>query len=301
MLSLDVGERAVAAAHAFTEVLEFASRRSMQFLDVPLYFPTSQNLAYRRAMFVLDRFILDIIADRRRDPNPPDDLLSKLLGARDSETGRPMSLRQLRDEVLTIFFAGHETTAQALTWACFLLDSHSEVAARLRDEVDGALGGREPSVADLPRLDYARRIVDETMRLYPPVWIYVRDAIGPDQLGGFDVPGGSMIMLSQYLTHRHPDFWPDAERFDPERFTDEAKAGRPRYAYFPFGGGPRVCLGNSFALLEATLAVAMVARRFRLRLVAGQSIRPKMVGTLRPSGPVMMRLESREGSVLAGR
>ncbi len=294
MLSVDLDERAVTAARSFVEVLEFVSRRSMRLLDLPLYVPTPENLSFRRAMYVLDNFILGIIAERRRNPNPPDDLLTKLLTARDPETGEAMSLRQVRDEVLTIFFAGHETTAQALTWAWYLLDSHPEVVERLQSEVDAALGGHAPAPADLPKLDYARMIVSETMRLYPPVWIFVRDAVGPDQLGGYDVPAGSMIMLSQYLTHRYPEFWPDPERFDPERFTPGAEETRPRYAYFPFGGGPRVCLGNNFALLEATLAVAMVARRYRLRLVPGQTIRPKMVGTLRPSGPVMMRLAARE-------
>ena len=299
MLSVDIDERAVAAANAFTEVLEFAGRRSMSFLDLPLYVPTAENLSFRRAMFTLDNFILGIIAERRRNPNPPDDLLTKLLSARDAETGEAMSLRQVRDEVLTIFFAGHETTAQALTWAWYLLGSHPEVVTRLQREVDGALGGRTPIAADLPALGYARMIISETMRLYPPVWIYVRDSIGPDKLGGYDIPAGSMIMLSQFLTHRHPEFWPDPERFDPERFAEGAEEGRPRYAYFPFGGGPRVCLGNSFALLEATLAVAMVAQRYSLHLVPGQSISPKMVGTLRPRGPVMMSLQAREPA-LAG-
>ena len=299
MLSIDVDERAVAAATAFTTVLEFASRHSMSILDLPLYVPTPENLAFRRAMSVIDSFVLGVIAERRRDPNPPDDLLTKLMTARDSETGEAMTLRQIHDEVLTIFFAGHETTAQALTWAWYILDSHPEVVARLQRDVDATLGGRAPTVADLPGLDYARMIVSETMRLYPPVWIFVRDAVGPDQLGGYDVPAGSMIMLSQYLTHRHPEFWPDPERFDPERFAPGAEETRPRYAYFPFGGGPRVCLGNNFALLEATLAVAMVAQRYSLHLVPGQTITPKMVGTLRPSGPVMMRLEAREPALVA--
>jgi cytochrome P450 len=207
---------------------------------------------------------------------------------RDPATGEAMSRKQLRDEILTIFFAGHETTAQALTWTWFLLAQHPEAEAKLHEEVDRVLGGRLPTAADLHALSYTEMVVNEAMRLYPPVWVYVRDALADDEIGGYHIPAGSMLVLSQYITHRHPDLWEEPEKFDPERFSPERSAGRPKYAYFPFGGGPRVCLGNNFALLEAVLAVATIAGRFRLKLLPGQGIEPRMVGTLRPNKPVLM-------------
>ena len=148
-------------------------------------------------------------------------------------------------------------------------------------------------MADAANLRYARAAIEETMRLFPPVWVFVRQAVEPDQLGDYDITAGSMVVLSQYITHRHPDLWPDPERFDPERFGPEQSASRHRYAYFPFGGGPRVCLGSHFAMLEAVLAVAIIAQHHGLKLVPGQDIRPRMVGTLRQSGPVLMRVQPR--------
>jgi cytochrome P450 len=292
-LSADIDEEAAEAGHEFTYALDFISRTSVGALTVPLWVPTSGNRRFRQALAYMDRFIYGVIADHRRQTTPPNDLLTILLNARDPETGAGMDEAQIRDEMLTIFFAGHETTAQALTWTWYLLAQHPEVEAKLYDEVDRTLTGRLPTPDDTEALDYPGRVVQEAMRLYPPVWVFTRDALGDDELSGYRVPAGSMVVLSQYLTHRHPDFWPAAESFDPERFTPEQDAARPRYAYFPFGGGPRICLGNNFALLEASLAVAMVAQRYRLRLVPGQDIRPTMKGTLRPNGPVMMTAEKR--------
>lgn len=304
MLSKDFSGESARAGRAFTQVLDFVSSRSVTLLDMPLWVPTPVHRHFKQGLAVLDDFIYGMIRERRAQQEGtlrstdaaremPQDLLTTLLQARDPESGAPMSERQLHDEVLTIFFAGHETTAQALTWAWYLLSAHPDAEAKLRAEVDSVLGTRVPVAEDLERLVYTRMVVDEAMRLYPPVWVFVREALGDDELGGYHIPQGSMILLSQYITHRHPAMWQEPEKFDPMRFAPERAEKRPRYAYFPFGGGPRICLGNSFALQEAALALAMVSQHYRLRLVPGAEIKPRMRGTLRPDGPVLMTVERR--------
>ncbi|MHB1417148.1 MAG: cytochrome P450 [Chloroflexota bacterium] len=294
MFSIDLNEKALDAAHSFTFVLEFVSRHTVSLFDVPLFVPTAENRTFKESLRTLDAFVDFLVEERQRQgAAAPDDLLTTLMRARDPETGEGLSRRQIRDQVLTIFFAGHETTAQALTWAWYLLAQHPAVEERLQAEIDGVLGGRVPTAADAPNLKYTRMVLDETMRLYPPVWVFVRDAIADDRVGEYAIPAGSMVVLSQYITHRHPAYWPDPERFDPERFGPDQSNDRPRYAYFPFGGGPRTCLGSHFAVLEATLALATIAQRYRLRLLPAEVVEPRMVGTLRPGGKVMMTVEPR--------
>lgn len=293
MFSFDIGRESIEAARAFSYVLENMSKRSASMVDIPLSIPTPANRRFNKSIEILDDFIYGIIDRRMRDPGDKMDLLSILINARDPQTGEGMSRRQLRDEVITIFFAGHETTAQALTWCWYLLAQHPEVETKLHEEVDRVLGGRALTLEDAHGLEYTTMVVQEAMRLYPPVWLYVRQSLGEDELGGYKIPTDSMIILSPYLTHRHPDYWEDPEKFDPERFTPERSAGRHRYAYFPFGGGPRICLGNNFAMLEATIAVAMTAQRFKLRLLPGPEVHPKMVGTMRPDRYIMMSLQPR--------
>jgi cytochrome P450 len=293
MFGIDIGRDAMQAARAFTYVLENISQKSLNMLDLPLWVPTKSNRKFNRAIQVLDNFIYGIIDNRREHPTEARDLLGVLLAATDPETGEPISRQQLRDEVITIFFAGHETTAQAMTWTWYLLAQHPEIERRVLEEANRVLGDRTPTYENIEQLTYTEMVVKEAMRLYPPVWVFVRDALGDDEIGGYHIPKGSMMVFSQYLTHRHPAYWDDPEKFDPERFTPEAEKSRPRFAYFPFGGGPRICIGNNFAMLEAVTAVAMTARRYRLDLVPGQDIRPKMVGTLRPSAPVLMTLTPR--------
>jgi len=292
MFGKEVGREAIAAAQAFSFVLEYVGKRTVTLFDIPRFIPIPDNRRFNRAMDLLKTYIGEIISARQGETEERLDLLSLLLHARDEETGQGMSVNQLHDEVLTIFFAGHETTAQTLTWAWFLLSQHPDVAHRLHEEVD-ALGGRPPTLADLPQLPYARMIVEETMRLYPPVWAFPRDAIEEDEIGGYHIPKGSMVLVSQYLTHRHPEFWDNPEIFDPERFTPERSEGRPRYAFFPFGVGPRICLGIHFAYLEAHLVLATVAQRYRLDLVPGHPVEAKAVGTLRPIHGVRMTLHPR--------
>ncbi|MBN1669357.1 MAG: cytochrome P450 [Anaerolineales bacterium] len=295
MFDLDIDQEAVEAGNAFTYVLEFVSQQTMRIIDLPLFIPTAANRKFKQSMQILDDFIFGII-EKRKDLPPEqqrDDLLGTLLKARDPETGEPMSLQQIRDEVVTIFFAGHETTAQALTWTWFLLAQHPPVEQKLHQELAEVLQGRMPGLQDVEQLVYTRMVIDEAMRLYPPIWVYARQAIADDVIGGYHIPAGSLISLSQFITHRHPDFWDEPEVFNPENFAPEQEVKRHKYAYFPFGGGQRICIGNNFALLEAVLALAAIAQQYRLHLLPGQDIQPKMVGTLRPNKPVMMTLEAR--------
>jgi cytochrome P450 len=214
-----------------------------------------------------------------------------LMAARDEESGERMSPRQLRDEVMTFLLAGHETTAVALAWTWYLLALHPEIREQARGEIERVLGDRLPSLDDLPRLPLARMVVEEAMRLYPPVWGIGRQALGADQIGGYDVPAGAIVNLSPYTTHRHPALWEDPERFDPERFRPDRQRTRPRFAYFPFSGGPRLCIGEAFALMEAQLIVATMLQRYRLTLDDPRPVEPEVHLTLRPRGGLRMRLE----------
>jgi cytochrome P450 len=216
-----------------------------------------------------------------------------LLIARDEETGQGLTDRELRDQLLTFIVAGHETTAVALGWTLYLLDRNPPIARRLRDEVDAALGDRIPTAADLPGLPYVRQVIEESMRLYPPVYGLIRDAKDDDVIGGYRIPARSMVLLSLYATHRHPAFWPDPEVFDPDRFAPDQVAARPRFAWFPFLGGPHQCIGQDFAMMEAVLVVAMLAQRFRLELAPGARIEPLPMLSLRPRGGLPMLVHSR--------
>ena len=292
IFSVDIGEDFATAGQALTQILDFASQRSVSLLTLPLSVPTPGNRRLNRALTTIDEFLYGIIADRRQKP-PGDDLLSLLMEMRDEETGEGMSEKQLRDEVLITFFAGHETTAQLLTWAWYLFSEHPVVEERFHAELKENLGGRTPRAEDVEGLSYTRMIMDETLRLYSPVALMARDAMEDDEVDGYEVPAGSIVTLSPYMTHRHPEFWERPVEFYPDHFAAEQVETRPRYAYFPFGAGPRICLGKHFALLEGALVLAEVGQRYRPRLVPGQEIEPHWSGTLRPGGPVMMVLEER--------
>jgi cytochrome P450 len=254
----------------------------------PLFVPTRRNLRLRAARRRLHSFVLEIIARRRAEEADPGDVLSLLLRARDEETGEGMDDEQLRDEVVTLLIAGHETTASALTWAWYLLGRHPEAERRLREELEAALRGSLPGMEQLPRLSYTRMVLEETMRLYPPAWSFGRKALVDDDIGGFHIPAGSIVWVSPYVTHRHPAFWQRPEEFDPERFTPEKSASRPRFAYFPFAGGPRMCVGRDFAMLVSTLVLATVAQRYRLDLVPGHRVEPEALLTLSVRGGLRM-------------
>ncbi|MGB8681512.1 MAG: cytochrome P450 [Candidatus Binatus sp.] len=255
------------------------------------WLPTRRNREFRRAIRSFDALIAGMIADHRRHGEDRGDMLSLLLAARDEDTGEAMSDKQVRDEALTLIAAGHETTANALAWTWYLLSQNPAVEQKLHAELAAVLGGRAPTVADLPNLRYTSMVIDESMRLYPPAWSIGRSPLADDEVLGFSVPKGASVMLSQWLTHRHPDFWENPERFDPDRFSPERSANRPRYAYFPFGGGPRLCIGNTFALTEANLILAAIAQKFRLRMVPGHPVELQPLVTLRPRYGLKMTVD----------
>ncbi len=267
--------------------------RFRTFRILPPVLPTRMDRAFRAAIGTFDTIVYEIIAERRRNPSDRGDLLSMFIGARDADTGEQMNDKQLRDEVLTMLTAGHETTATALSWVFVLLEQHPEIERRLHAELDEVLAGRDPSTEDLPRLTYTRMVIDETLRLYPPVYILSRKVVADDVICGYRIPGGTSVDISPLLTHRHPEFWEDPEVFRPERFTPEESARRPKYAYFPFLGGPRQCIGNAFALMEAQLILATLAQRYRLRTPAGHRVIPDPLVTLRPKGGLPMTVEAR--------
>jgi cytochrome P450 len=249
------------------------------------------------AMRTLDD-VADAMIDRRLAQPATDDgdLLGLLLAARDPETGEGMSRRQVRDELMTFLLAGHETTANGLAWMWYLLSLYPDARAQLFDEVDSVLGGRVPTAEDAEKLVWTRAVFEESMRLYPPAWIIERDAIGPDEIDGYPIPAGSTLIVSPYLIHRNPAYWPNPEGFEPRRFLPGGAAGRPRGAYLPFGAGRRICVGAGFATLEATLLAAMITQRYRLDLVPGARVVPEPTATLRPRDGIPMTLHRRSGS-----
>lgn len=240
----------------------------------------------------LDSILYAIIVERRKEKIDRRDLLSMLLAAQDSEgDGGGMSDRQLRDEVLTIFLAGHETTANALTWTWYLLSQNEEVEARLHDELDRVLSHRLPRVDDIPKLRYTEMVFKEALRLYPPAWTVNRTVINDYKLRGFTVPARSIILMSQYVTHHDERYFPNPFSFEPERWTAEMQATRPQYSYFPFGGGPRRCVGEGFAMMEGVLLLASLASRWRMRRASNQPVEFEPRLTLRPKHAMTMRLE----------
>ncbi|MFL6254694.1 MAG: cytochrome P450, partial [Pyrinomonadaceae bacterium] len=272
-------------------------RFMMPFAEFLSRLPLPANKRFEQARARLDAVIYRIIEERRASGEDRGDLLSMLLKAQDEEgDGTGMSDEQLRDEAMTIFLAGHETTANALAWTWYLLSQHTEAEARLHEELDEVLAGRPPSAEDLPRLRYTEMVFAESMRLYPPAWILGRRALEDYEVGGYVIPRNALVILSPYVMHRDPRFYPDPERFDPERWTPEAKAARPQFSYFPFGGGPRRCIGEGFAWMEGVLVVATLAQKWRLRLAPAQRVEPQPVVTLRPRHGVRMTPERREVS-----
>lgn len=282
---------------------QISDERFDELFSLPDWVPTSRNRLDRRSREALNAAVEQIIALRQAqavDGEVPDrgDLLSMLMLARDEE-GRPMDDRQLRDEVVTLFVAGHETTSNALTWTWLLLAQHPEVAAKLHAELDAVLVGRDggrrpPTLADLPQLPFALQVIKESMRLYPPVWVLnTRTASEDTTIGDYTIPKGTQIFISQYVMHRQARFFAEPERFDPARWTPEFEANLPKFAYMPFGGGPRVCIGNSFAMMEAQLLLATIAERWNLDLIPGQSFAAAALITLGPKTPIQMRAHLR--------
>lgn len=261
----------------------------------PVWLPTPLTRRFHRARALLDRVVYGIIRERRLGGEDHGDLLSMLMLARDEDTGEGMDDTQLRDEVMTMLMAGHESTAVTLTWLWHVLGRYPEVQARVREEVDRVLGGRPPSAADVPALPYCRMVLEETLRLYPVVWGMAREAIEEDEIGGYRIPAGSTVTLCQYITHRRPDLWEDPERFDPERFSPERSEGRPRFAWFPFGGGPRGCIGLHFAMMEAQVVLAAVVQQYQVELASDGPVELEPLLSLRAKHGLPVRLRARRG------
>ena len=279
----ELTDDADAVGGALQIVLHHTIDKLGSLIPLPGVLPTPRNLRFRRALGALDKVVLSLIEQRRRDGADRGDLLSALLAARDEDTGEGLDDRQLRDEVMTLLLAGHETTAMALSWTFYLLSLHPAARRALEGELDAVLAaGATPRLEDLPRLRFTRMVLDESLRLYPPAWVITRSADGPDELGGYPVPAGSAVLLSPYVTQHDPALWDDPEGFDPERFAPPEPDARPRYAYFPFGGGPHLCIGAGFAIMEATIVLATVARRLRLDLEPGRPVAIDPLVTLRP-------------------
>ena len=257
-----------------------------------------KNPRFRNAVRVLDERVYGIIAAHRQkvEANPdaaPTDILATLMMARDKDSGEGMSDKQLRDELITLLLAGYDTTSRTLTWAWYSLAQNPEVEQKLHDELREVLNGRAPTNDDLPKLTYTSLVIQETMRLLPPNPIIARQAIADDSIGGYKIAAGSVVALSQYLTHRHAEYWPDAETFEPERFSPESAARRHRFAYFPFGGGPRQCVGKGMAMMNVTLALATLAQNYRLRHLPNHAVKFDIEVTLQPRGGLPMTLHSR--------
>ncbi len=294
MFSTETMEAIDEMREAVETIVGFSGKR-LAAPGAPLWVPTPGNRRYVAARKLVHRTISDLIAQRRAIPQEdwPSDLLSKLMTARDPDTGATMDEELLRDESITTFFAGHETTARTMTFTWYALAANPGAAARLHEELDRVLGDRTPTVDDLKKLPYTLQVVKEVLRLYPAAPFYARDAVGSDTIGGFDVPAGTSVMLSPYYTHRHPDFWQDPERFDPDRWAPEKEAAQHKHAYHPFAAGPRTCIGNNFSMLETHLLLAVLAQWFSPRLRPGYEARWEQKGVLSLKDGLPMVIEAR--------
>lgn len=291
LFGLDFKDEAEQLADAVTARRHYFEHVFFSMVPFPEHLPPWKRHDYRKAMNYIDETIYREARTRREASGPGSDMLSMLLRARYTD-GTGMTDRQIRDEVMTFLITGYETIAEALTWTWYLLSQHSDEETKFRAEVRDVLRGRTPSAEDLPQLQYTGMVLSESIRLYPPTWIFIRIARQADVLpSGATITAGAKLYLSPYVMHRNPRYFPDPDRFDPERFTEAAKKERPQFAYFPFGGGARVCIGEHFAKMEGILVLAMIAQRFKLTLVPGQKIIPEPKMTLRPKNGIRMRME----------
>jgi cytochrome P450 len=304
LFGVELGEEAIALGEAVRTFSQSFVRDVANPFRLPDWVPTARNRRKRQAIQTVDDLVCGIIRDRRASGEDHGDLLSMLLLAVDEEgDGRGMTDAQARDEAVTLFNAGHDSTAASLAWIWYLVAKHADVQDKLVEEIDRVLAGRPGTYAEVPQLPYAEMVVKESLRLYPPTWILIpREVVDPIDLAGYTVPRGSWIYTSPWVTHRDPRFFDDPERFDPQRFGPGRVEQIPQYAYFPFGGGPRVCIGNTFATMEMILIVASVLQKFRVRLAADQGdVEPEPLIAIRPKGGLRVSLERRTEPAYAGR
>ncbi len=294
LFNADVNDSANRVGDALTVLLEVTNERTRSLIQaIPEWLPTEANRQAGKAVRDLDEIVMGIIEQRRKSGEDTGDLLSMLLIAEDDD-GKHMTDKQLRDEAVTLVLAGHETTANALAWTWYLLSQNPEVEAKLHAELDRVLGGRAPTLEDLRHLEYTDQVIKESMRLYPPIPTFARQAKEDITIGGFFAPKGTIISISPHIVHRDPRWYPEPDTFQPQRFSKENEKLLPKYAYIPFGGGPRICIGNTFAAMEASLLLATMAQHYRLKLMPGQDVVPEPTLTLRPKTNIMMQVEERQ-------
>jgi cytochrome P450 len=294
LFDTDVTSESSEIREALGAAMKLFNILTLPFADLLEKLPLPSTRRFHKAKERLDGTIYRMINERRASGEDRGDLLSMLILAQDLEgDGGRMTDEQLRDEAMTIFLAGHETTANALAWTWYLVARHPEVEAKLHAEIDAVLAGRLPTADDVPRLRYTEMVFAEAMRLYPPAWVMGRRALEDYEVESYLIPAGSILLFSQYLMHHDERFFPDPFRFDPERFTPEAQGLRPKFTYFPFGGGPRVCIGESFAWMEGVLVMATLAQAWRMRLAPDHPVEPQPLITLRPKNGVWVKLEPR--------
>lgn len=292
IFGVDLDEEAATVGHAFNEAFAFVTARTMSAFALPLALPLPSHRRFKANRQLIDAFVRMQIEKGRRQAGA-DSLLALLLQARDEESGHSMSDEQVRDEVVTLFLAGFETTARSLTWGWYLLSQHPAILPRLEQEADLVLQQAHPTLATLAQLPYTRMVVDEILRLYPPAGMLARQVVATDVIDGYRIQAGAIAMLIPYLTHRYPGVWPQPDLFRPERFHPELHKARPKAAYIPFSGGARICLGNHFALAEMVFTIAMLVKRYRLTRVATDPIDVEFHGSLCPTTPLLMTVERR--------
>jgi len=290
LFGADLSSEASSLGGAFKTAFEHVHKRMNNQMLPPEWVPTAGNRRFRKAKVTLDRVVDEMIQTRRRENVARDDLLGTLLAARDDETGQGMSDAQLRDEVLTLLLAGHDTVGAALSWCWYLLGQHPQIQDEVATEVKNLPAGRPPTVADLAALPLTRATFEETLRLYPPAPGQPRQTLGPDEVSGYVIPKNSFVMVCQWVAHRDPKYWTDPTTFNPRRFLPGAAEERTKFSYFPFGGGPRSCIGQHFAMMEGILILATILRRFRVELIPGQTIEPDTTFTIKPKPGVNVRL-----------
>jgi len=308
---VDLSHQAEQLTQATLSVLDVIVHRARNPFSLPTWVPTAQSRRFRAALRTLDATVYRLIRQRQKERraggdrtsrvagseavNPEKelryDLLDMLLDATDDHTDAPLNERQIRDEIVTMLIAGHETVASAMTWTLYLLAKYSHVTESLRQQIQSLFGRHQPEPNSLGAIPLLRWTFQEALRLYPPAWLITRKALQEDEIAGLVIPPGSLVVISPYILHRHPHFWQDPQTFDPERFSEERSSARPHFAYIPFGGGPRLCIGDAFATLEAQLVLAAILQRFRLRLVSESEVIPEPSVTLRPRGGMWMVLQ----------
>lgn len=292
LINVNLSNEADLIRNSITIIISHINQQARSLLSLPNWIPTSANRRFFKALKTFDELIYNMIKQRRLSKSDHGDMLSMLMNVQDAETGEKMSDQQLRDELITFIFAGHDTTANAMSWICYLLAKHSDIKEKLSQDLKEVLKGDTPRLEDLPKLSLTDRVIKESMRLYPPAWFTGRTALQEDKIGDYLIPMNATLMPCFYLTHHREDFWKDAEKFDPDRFLPEIFSHQHRYAYIPFGTGPRQCIGNTFAMMEMQLVISMIAQRYQFNLQTDFPVEMEPSITLRPRHGVKVTLEA---------